>query len=459
MIRRIYYQNNLMSGILRLLILMGGQLIAVDAVSEEWSPAPSGTAYSSGRSTELTDTQLQELVGPIALYPDDLIGIILPASTNPLQLVQAVRFLEERKKDTKLSPDENWDDAIIALLNYPEVLEVLDGNLDWTVKLGEAVIAQQDQVLAAIQEFRKRANSAGNLVSDSRQTVVKDADTIQIAPADPQVIYIPEYEPEQVIVRHYVPSFHYYPVGYPVYYYPYTPDYRFSTGFFWGVSTAFVVGWNTNLLYSYRYNHHRHPYYRSRYYENRFLFPERRIQRRIYPNRNRARNELRITDTSRSLRSFSINSPIPRRYSDNAGGRVDRNVRGRNDYFNNRYGNRTGVTVQRGRNGNYYDRAARRDGRYDNNNTRRRNDWDQNQQMNRGSRQRPASQANAATIRLTGAGSNNTSGNNNSGSQGGSRLNLSANNNTGNNPGYTNRRNSFGGGNRQGVTRRGRLDR
>ncbi len=105
--------------------------------------------------------ELGKLVGPIALYPDDLVGIILPASTNPLQLVQADRFLEKRKTDPKLPVDDRWDDPVKSLLNYPDVVKMMSGDLDWTSALGEAVVADQGAVIEAVQAFRRKATGRG----------------------------------------------------------------------------------------------------------------------------------------------------------------------------------------------------------------------------------------------------------------------------------------------------------
>src|SRR4051812_43386706 len=95
------------------------------------APAAAGNAAEAP-----SPEQLEKLVGPIALYPDDLVAIILPASTNPLQLVQADRFLEKRKSDPKLPIDDNWDDAVKSLVNYPEVVKKMSTDLDWTADLG-----------------------------------------------------------------------------------------------------------------------------------------------------------------------------------------------------------------------------------------------------------------------------------------------------------------------------------
>ncbi len=215
----------------------------------------------------LTRTELQELVGPIALYPDDLLAIVLPASTYPLQLVQAQRFLEDLEQDPSLKPDEDWDDSVIALLNYPEVIELLNEDLDWTWRLGEAVVAQQADVVGAVESFRDRAYAAGNLKSDSHQTVARNDGSIEITPVEDDVIYVPYYEPERVVVYQARPVYHYYPRAYPVYYYPYPVGYAFNSGFFWGVTTAFTVGWLTDSVHVVHHSYHGHPYYGRHYWD------------------------------------------------------------------------------------------------------------------------------------------------------------------------------------------------
>jgi hypothetical protein len=215
----------------------------------------------------LTRTELQELVGPIALYPDDLLAIVLPASTYPLQLVQAQRFLEDLEQDPSLKPDEGWDDSVIALLNYPEVIELLNEDLDWTWRLGEAVVAQQADVVGAVESFRDRAYAAGNLKSDSHQTVARNAGSIEITPVEDDVIYVPYYEPERVVVYQTRPVYHYYPRAYPVYYYPDPVGSAFNSGFFWGVTTAFTVGWVTDSVHVVHHSYHGHPYYGRHYWD------------------------------------------------------------------------------------------------------------------------------------------------------------------------------------------------
>ena len=171
---------------------------------------------ASGNSAQTPSPEdLERLVGPIALYPDDLVAIILPASTNPLQIVQADRFLDKRKQDPRLPVDDKWDDSVKALVNYPDVVKQMSADLDWTADLGEAVVADQGAVLDAVQAFRRKAEAAGNLKTDAKQVVEVDKDVIQIVPANPEVIYVPQYDPATVIVYSPYPVYGYYPIAVP----------------------------------------------------------------------------------------------------------------------------------------------------------------------------------------------------------------------------------------------------
>jgi len=219
----------------------------------------------------MSDVDLEVLVGPIALYPDDLLAIVLPASAYPLQLIDAARFLEELEDDPSLKPDPEWDDSVVALLNYPEVIELLNEDIDWTWRLGEAVVSQQGDVVSAIEVFRDRAYTAGNLKSDSYQNVTRDEGVIEITPVVEDVIYVPYYEPERVVVYQPRPVYYYYPRSYPVYYYPYTSAYEFNRGYFWGVTTAFTIGWMSDSLHVYHPSYHGHPYY-GRTYRDRYWY-------------------------------------------------------------------------------------------------------------------------------------------------------------------------------------------
>ena len=208
--------------------------------------APRATAQAPAASGDVAQApspaELEKLVGPIALYPDDLVALILPASTNPLQIVQADRFLAKRKADPKAPIDEKWDDSVKSLVNYPEVVKQMSADLDWTSDLGEAVVADQGAVLDAVQAFRRKAQAAGNLKTDPKQVVVVEKEVIKIVPADPQVIYVPQYNPSTVVVYSSAPVYGYYPAPYPSYYYPYPPGAALATGLIWGA--AIGAAWN-----------------------------------------------------------------------------------------------------------------------------------------------------------------------------------------------------------------------
>ena len=192
----------------------------------------------------LSAEEVGKLVAPIALYPDDLVGIILPASTFPVEIVQADRFLDKRKKDPKLPVDEKWDDSVKSLLNYPDVVNKMSDDLDWTTALGEAVVTDQSAVLEAVQVFRRRAQAAGNLKTDDKQVVKVEQEIVVIQPADPQVIYVPQYNPTTVVVASPTPVYTYYPTPYPSYYYPYPPGAAFATGVVWGAAIGAAWGGN-----------------------------------------------------------------------------------------------------------------------------------------------------------------------------------------------------------------------
>ena len=115
--------------------------------------------------------ELRRVVAPVAFYSDDLLAIVLPASTNPLQIVEAQRFLKKRKKDQKLEPNAEWDPSILALINYPEVIEKMNADLEWTKALGNAVIDQLDDVMDMIQQLRAEAASSGYLQANEFQVV------------------------------------------------------------------------------------------------------------------------------------------------------------------------------------------------------------------------------------------------------------------------------------------------
>src|SRR5262245_13484017 len=114
-------------------------------------------AAEASQAEPLSAEELETLVARIALYPDDLVALVMASSLYPLQLVQADRYLSDVKSKPNLKPDSDWDGSIIALLNYPDVLKMMNDDLKWTEQLGDAVQTQQKDLLEAIQELRDRA--------------------------------------------------------------------------------------------------------------------------------------------------------------------------------------------------------------------------------------------------------------------------------------------------------------
>lgn len=148
----------------------------------------------------LAPEQLEQLVAPIALYPDALMAQVLAASTYPLQISAADRW---RQAQGDVSPDQiaaganaqDWDPSVKALTAFPQVLDQMAENLQWTTNLGNAYYNQPEGVLAAVQTMRQRAQSAGNLQSTPQETVTDNQGYVEVAPANPQIVYVPAYDP------------------------------------------------------------------------------------------------------------------------------------------------------------------------------------------------------------------------------------------------------------------------
>ena len=276
-----------------LVILASGFAHAQVPVDEDGNPIEYAEEFATDENPATTSdatlgaTELEELVGPIALYPDDLLAIVLPASTYPLEIVQAARFLELIENDDSLEPDEDWDESVVALLNYPDVVNMMNDDIDWTWRLGDAVLSQQAAVIAAVEAFRDRAYAAGNLKSDDRQVVTVDDGVIEIEPVDDEIIYVPYYEPSEVVVYQPRPVYYYYPDPYPVYYYPYPAGYHFRSRYFWGVTTAFSIGWSNHYLNVFHPTYYGHPYYGYNYFGHYYRRPSINIYNSWYVNNNR----------------------------------------------------------------------------------------------------------------------------------------------------------------------------
>ncbi len=209
-----------------------------DAPPQEQAPPPGQPAPA-----QLTPQQLQELVAPIALYPDALVAQILAGAAYPTQIVEAQRFLQQNPdlKGEALAAavdKQDWDPSVKALAAFPSVLADMDKNLSWTSTLGDANLNQQADVMSAVQFMRQKAEQAGNLKSTPQQTVTSQGPNVVIQPANPQVVYVPEYDPEYIYG---------YPVGLWPGFYPWWgvggPYMSFGVGFGVGPFLGFGWGW------------------------------------------------------------------------------------------------------------------------------------------------------------------------------------------------------------------------
>ena len=193
--------------------------VAALAQSQSAPPAASGEQL-------LKPEELEALVAPIALYPDTLLAQILMASTYPLEVVQAERWANENKnlKDDQLKAavdKQAWDETVKALVATPDVLKMMSSKLDWTEKLGDAVLAQQPDVMDAIQRLRSKAQANNKLSSTKEQKVSvkqeQNKQVIVIEPTNPDTIYVPYYDPKVVYGGWSYPSYPPYYFGYPGY--------------------------------------------------------------------------------------------------------------------------------------------------------------------------------------------------------------------------------------------------
>ncbi len=191
----------------------------------------------------LSPDQLETLVAPIALYPDPLLGQVLAASTYPLEVVEAGQWLQQNGnlRGAQLmdaAKQQNWDPSVQALVAFPDVLSMFNRDVRWTTDLGNAFLAQQNDVMSAVQRMRLRAMQNGKLRSSPQQNVTTQTEdgqsAVEIEPADPQVVYVPAYNPEYVWGP---PAFGYYP---PLWYPGIGLGFGFGPGIFMG---GFFPGW------------------------------------------------------------------------------------------------------------------------------------------------------------------------------------------------------------------------
>ncbi len=174
-------------------------LLATAAHAQPAAPLPTVNMPTPGQPS-LSAPQLRQLLAPVALYPDPLLANILAAATYPAQIVEAQRFLADPAQAgqsvaqlTNAAASHDWDPSVTALLAFPQVLQMLDQNLEWTEHLGRVFTAQQADVFTTVQSLRQLAEQAGALTNGPYDSVVDAGGDIQILPPSPQDVYLPSY--------------------------------------------------------------------------------------------------------------------------------------------------------------------------------------------------------------------------------------------------------------------------
>ena len=216
-----------------------GQSTPATAAAAPAAQAPAATSFSK--------EQLEQLVAPMALYPDPVVSQMLMASTYPLEIVEASRWVKANPglKDKALEEGlkkQDWDASVKSLCGFPDVLKQMDENLDWTQDLGDAFLAQKTELMDTVQRMRGKAYDSGNLKTTEQQVVTQQPDKIiVIQPADPEVIYVPTYSSTVVYGGWSYPSYYYPPMYYP-------PPYgygamAFTVGVVWGAAIWGGCNW------------------------------------------------------------------------------------------------------------------------------------------------------------------------------------------------------------------------
>src|SRR5258705_2423119 len=203
-------------------------LVSAPLAFAQTPPAP--------RNAAATQQELDQMLAPIALYPDSLLSQIFMAATYPLEVVEAARWSRANpaltgQQAVNAVGDRDWDASVKSLAAFPQVLAMMDQQLEWTARLGDVFIAQEPQVMETVQNLRQKAYEAGNLRSTEQAYVVRQGDAYVIEPASPHVVYVPYYDPRVAYGSWWWPA---YP---PVYWAPWPGYYAYPgyvAGFAWG---------------------------------------------------------------------------------------------------------------------------------------------------------------------------------------------------------------------------------
>jgi hypothetical protein len=168
----------------------------------------------SGAQVMLTSDQIDQLLAPVALYPDPLLSLMFPAATYPQDVIAAEQWLEATPNPNEADiAAQGWDDSIKGLVHYPSVLKMMSDQIVWTQALGAAFLNRQQDVLDSVQRLRAKAQAVRNLQSTPQEQVLVDDGAIRIEPVDPDTIYVPQYDPDVVYTTEYPVTFG---VGFPI---------------------------------------------------------------------------------------------------------------------------------------------------------------------------------------------------------------------------------------------------
>src|SRR5580700_4050978 len=226
-------------------VLLCCLLVGFTAQADAYGTAGQSNEQQPAPAVKHSPQELQQLVAPIALYPDALVAQILAASTYPTEIVEADRWIERHSdlKGDELAKEvdkQDWDPSVKALAQFPSVLENMDKNLSWTSSLGEAYTNEPEDVTNAVQDMRQQAQKAGHLNSNEQERVTTQGNTIVIEPANPEVVYVPAYDPWLVYGAPIVAYPGWFPV--PGIFYA-GPEISFGIGFGIGYFGGFGWGW------------------------------------------------------------------------------------------------------------------------------------------------------------------------------------------------------------------------
>ena len=257
-----------MARILRWVVLLAAAIFASAAVAQ------SGPEYEQRRARAIfSQPELDQMLAPIALYPDSLLSQILMAATYPREVAEAASWSRVNpglrgEQAVRAVEQEDWDPSVVSLVAFPQVLAMMDERRGWTERLGDAFLDQPDQVMETVQHLRRRADAAGSLRSSEEIVIQRQGNDYVIDPPNPEVVYVPYYDPRVVYGRWWWPEFQ------PVYWNPW-PGYGYRAGyrgFGWGygisLGSGFFFGsfdWPRRYL---RYTSHRPWYHHGRDYRS-----------------------------------------------------------------------------------------------------------------------------------------------------------------------------------------------